>query len=189
MPSICSQRASHRPGKRVRIEQRNLSGNGLISCNLTGNLKAARGMNVSRKLETFLITAPFIMAAAIFVLLVAGDRMGLVAGPRPLVRSPVVLPGLAVVMIVDAMVLAALGYRRRRKRKKGPGAALTSGDLSRAVEVQAKRAGAFIDRVSDPARRRATGAASYSRFRPSRRTRSVRWRWSSSGPSRPARPR
>ena len=49
--------------------------------------------------------------------------------------------------------MAAINWRVRRSRKKGEVPILAHEDLVKAAGVQATRAGEFIDRVSDPARR------------------------------------
>ena len=44
-------------------------------------MKAVGGMKVSRKLEAFLIIAPFVLATAILLLVTVGDRIEILQGP------------------------------------------------------------------------------------------------------------
>lgn len=114
-------------------------------------------MRLSPRFEKFLIIAPLVLAAAALVIVVAvrltGGRHGLFEEPHAGAVPSWLLPGLAVLLLVDAVVMAAIAWRVRRGRGGGPGPSLAPGDLKQAAEVQAERAGAVIDQVGDPARR------------------------------------
>ena len=185
-----SLRSSHRPRIRVRINLTETCGSSSLSARQPEptTMKAATGMKVSRKLETLLDPSrlwrwrrPSSCSSRV------GGRFGIVHEPPR--RRPSAMPSdrHGLVLVLDAVVMAALnlatcaaGPEDRARPDSCPR------DLAKAAGVQAKRAGEFIDRVSDPQRRERL-ARELSQIQAERPQNSARWTWSSSAPSRPAR--
>ena len=114
-------------------------------------------MRRARDLSVFLILAILAIVLAVLVFVLAGnpDRFGpwlrAVSLPAALLLSLILLIGLPLALT------GLLKQRRRRDANEDTASAPTPipipDDLARAAGVQAKRAGQFIDRVSDPKRR------------------------------------
>ena len=116
---------------------------------------AAGGMRRFRDLSvTWILAALAVLLAALgFVLARNQDRFG------PWLRSLSLPVALLLVLLLAILLLLTLGgrfkKRRRPNEKAHPGftPAPIPDDLARAAQIQADRAGEFIDRVSDPGRR------------------------------------
>src|SRR5271157_5031231 len=117
--------------------------------------EAAGGMRRARNFTVILIlsTLAILLAALSFVLAGNQDRFG------PWLRAlslPATLLLALVLLIVLPLALAGLLKQVHRPREQeGPVSApvAIADDLARAAGVQARRAGEFIDRVSDPQRK------------------------------------
>jgi uncharacterized protein len=110
-------------------------------------------MKVLRKLDALLTIAPLALATAILLLITFGRRLGIVQDRLGAGPPPWLLTSLALVLVLDAVVMAAITWHIRKSRKTGNAPSLAPDDLVKAAAVQAKRTGEFIDRVSDPRRR------------------------------------
>jgi small GTP-binding protein len=110
-------------------------------------------MRLTRNLSVLLIlsTLAILLGGLVFVLAGNHDRHG--TWLRALSLPAALLLALVLVIVLPLVVAGLLRQVRRARQQEAPVSAPVADDLARAAGVQARRAGDFIDRVSDPRRR------------------------------------